>query len=171
MLHSVLGRVTQTLWDLGQAALPLQLVAADILNGGQRQCNKAPTTKARRTYGFTIVPDLVATSCCMFLDRDIHTLFLRMAMLMIFKILKEYCDLSDRPVPTIFEFVPSKDQPLMFRENNLLVLKQDHFDKVSQSSDFEAYLDLGLAVLNGDLDSGASKSLDEDLHSTAKPQK
>ena len=85
--------------------------------------------------------------------------------------LKEYCDLSDRPVPTIFEFVPSKDQPLMFRENNLLVLKQDHFDKISQSSDFWAYLDLGLDVLNGDLDSGASKSLDEDLHSTAKPQK
>ena len=45
--------------------------------------------------------------------------------------LKEYCDLSDRPVPTIFEFVPSKDQPLMFRENNLLILKQDHFDKIS----------------------------------------
>ena len=61
----------------------------------------------------------------------------------------------------------------MFRENNLLVLKQDHFDKISQSSDFWAYLDLGLDVLNGDgdLDSGASKSLDEDLHSTAKPQK
>ena len=53
----------------------------------------------------------------------------------------------------------------MFRENNLLVLKQDHFDKISQSSD------LGIDVLNGDLDSGASKSLDEDLHSTTKPQK
>ena len=36
----------------------------------------------------------------------------------------------------------------MFRENNLLVLKQDHFDKISQSSDFWAYLDLGLDVLN-----------------------
>ena len=59
----------------------------------------------------------------------------------------------------------------MFRENNLVVLKQDHFNKISQSSDFWAYLDLGLDVLNGDLDSGASKSLDEDLHSTAKPQK
>ena len=68
---------------------------------------------------------------------------------MIVKILKEYCDLSDRPVPTIFEFVPSKDQPLMFRENNLLVLKQDHFDKISQSSDFWAYLHLSLDVLNG----------------------
>ena len=63
----------------------------------------------------------------------------------------------------------------MFRENNLLILKQDHFDKISQSSDFWAYLDLGLDVLNGvrgfDLGSDASKSLDEDLHSTAKPQK
>ena len=47
------------------------------------------------------------------------------------KILKEYCDLSDRPAPTIFEFVPSKDQPLVFRDNNLLVPKQDHFDKIS----------------------------------------
>ena len=52
-------------------------------------------------------------------------------MLMIVKILKEYCDLSDRPVQTIFEFVPTKEQALMFRDNNLLVLKQDHLDKIS----------------------------------------
>ena len=63
-------------------------------------------------------------------------------------ILKEYCELSDRPDPTIFKFVPSKDQPLGFRENNLLVLNKNHFDKISHSSDFWAYLDLGLDVLN-----------------------
>ena len=40
-------------------------------------------TKARCTYVLTIVPGLVATSCCTFLDRDIHTLFLRMAMVII----------------------------------------------------------------------------------------
>ena len=125
MLHSVLGRETQTLWDLGHAALPLHLVAVDDLNGGQRRCTKDPTTKARRTYVLTIVTGLLATSCCTFLDRDIHSSsewpwssFRRLMLLFLGlnPIPWEYCDLSDRPVPTISEFVPSKDQTLMFRE-------------------------------------------------------